>query len=407
MATGSSHTRPSRSASPPGVMVAPPFPARNRSSGSGSSVASGPDAVPFHGTNSPSGTASHTPLGAPSRAAPMIRPGSLPVSAANTAAVNPASTATSSTAVSADAAGRTTRCTGCQPAGSGVRREASSAISSTASTHNRPPSSVRWVSTWNFTEELVLTMSCSPSARPPLMPPIPGRPLSRSSVAPVDGPTDPASIATVSCPAQASPPSSAVNSTAVVTTRAASSPGSTVVPARRSDRRNTQASRTAPTRLTPSGVMPIAAWVSDPVRPNTPTSPVGWTFPPTAIATTAADIGPSAAVAAIAANAQLTEASAPASTLTHGVLRAAIPPPEAEIPPCPKPQPNCRGSIPATSTARYRTRTGGGVLLRDRGPEQYLPMIGIPRLPLHADNTGDNTWGMGCLNSYSNGTGGP
>lgn len=251
-ATVSSHTRWSYSASRAGVTGSSTLVDSSRSSGSGSTFANSPVAVPRQDTNSPSGTASHTPLGAPSRAAPAIRPGSSPVTAPYPAAAQPATTASSSTRRSADAAGRTTRCSPSRAGGSGARRELSSASRRTTSTHSRPPSRVRPVATWKLTEALASIRSCSPSPSPPPMSPMPGNPSVRPP--PLSPPSEAPSRAMVSSPAHASAPSRVTNSTTTAPARAASSPPGTVSPAPRSDRRNTQASSRAPIRPTPSGM---------------------------------------------------------------------------------------------------------------------------------------------------------
>ncbi|PPS73111.1 hypothetical protein BZZ08_07036 [Streptomyces sp. MH60] len=338
-ATPSSHTRPSSSASrasETGLSV--PEPSRS-SRGAGSTPTSAPVARPSHGTNRPIGRPSQTPFGAPSSAAPAIRRGWSSPTAAQAAAASPATTAVNATVTRADTAGRTTRCTASHPRGSGVRREASNAISSTPAHQTRPPSTVGAVSTVNPTAARASTRSpirsgssppmspTSPSpgiSSPPLPPPSP--PPGRSS-----SPSEAPSIVTTSCPAQASPPVIATNSATTEPTRARSSVGATTTPAARRERRKKNARNSAPTRPTPSGVISTAVCAWAPFRPNEDTSPAGVTEPPAPSATTAAVIGPSepaasassrcrpsAAVPAMPINAQLTEAIADSSTSPHG-----------------------------------------------------------------------------------------
>ncbi len=336
-ATPSSHTRPSRSASRPSVTDWSDPESSRSSSGSGRKFVSTPDALPSKGTNRPIGTPSHTPFGAPSSAAPAIRLGWSSPIAAYPAAASPAATATSATVTRADAAGRTTRCTASQPRGSGVRREASRAISRIPVDQPSPPRSVGTVSTvkptaasasmrppiWSGSSPPMSPTSPSPGiSSPPPPPPPPGRSSSPSALP---------SIVMTSCPAQASPPSIATNSVTTAPARARSSAGAITTPADRRDRKKNQDKRSAPTRLTPSGVISMAVAASAPVSPNADTSPDGVTEPPAPRATTAAVIGPNepaesassrcrprAAVPAIPINAQLTQAIADSTMSPHG-----------------------------------------------------------------------------------------
>ncbi|EPJ39595.1 hypothetical protein STAFG_3365 [Streptomyces afghaniensis 772] len=352
-ATPSSHTRPSSSASRPSVTGWSERTASRSSRGSGRRRASSPVARPSHGTSRPIGTPSHTPFGAPSSAAPAMRRGWSSPAAAYAAAASPAATATSSTVTTAETAGRTTRCTASQPRGSGVRREASRAMTRIPADQPSPPSSVGAVSTVNPTAARASTRSPIRSGSNPPMSPNPG--ISRPSPPPPpvrsSRPSAPPSIVMTSCPAQASPPSIATNSATTAPARARSSAGDITTPAARKDRRKKYDSSTAPTRLTPSGVISMAVSASAPVRPNADTSPDGVTEPPAPRATTAAVIGPnepavsasssrrpSAAVPAIPINAQLTAATADISTSPHGTrapllaVSASVPAPMADPP---------------------------------------------------------------------------
>lgn len=202
----------------------------------------------------------------------------------------------------------------------------------------RPPSNVGAVSTVKPTAAFALTRSLIlPGSSPPMSPmsPRPGMftppplpppvSLSRPSLLP--------SIVMTSCPAQASPPSIATKSAITEPARARSSAGAITTPAARRDRRKKYDSRSAPTRLTPSGVIVTAVVAWAPVRPKAETSPVGVTEPPAPRATTAAVIGPSepvasapsrcrpsAAVPAMPISAQLTAAIADSRTSTQGTL---------------------------------------------------------------------------------------
>ncbi|ELS52168.1 putative Integral membrane protein [Streptomyces viridochromogenes Tue57] len=260
--------------------------------------------------------------------------------AAYAAAANPAATATSTTVTRADAAGRTARCTASQPRGSGVRREASRAISRIPAHQPTPPSSVGARSTVKPTAASASMRSPIRSGSSPPMPPMsptpgisippppppPAPPPGRSS-----SPSELPSIVMTSCPAQASPPSIAANSATTAPARARSSAGAITTPALRKDRKKNHDSSTAPTRLTPSGVISMAVDASAPVSPNADTSPDGVTEPPAPRATSAAVIGPrepavsassrcrpSAAVPAIPINAQLTAVIADSRTSPHG-----------------------------------------------------------------------------------------
>ena len=157
--------------------------------------------------------------------------------------------------------------------------------------------------------------------------------MSRPPPAPgsLSSPSAPPSIVMTSCPAQASPPSIATNSATTEPARASSSEGAITAPAPRRDRRTNHDKSTAPTRLTPNGVISMAVAACAPVNPKADTSPEGVTEPPAARATTAAVNGPSeaaesassrcspsAAVPAIPINAQLTAAVADSRMSPHG-----------------------------------------------------------------------------------------
>lgn len=280
---------------------------------------------------------SHTPFGAPSSAAPAIRLGWSSPIAAYPAAANPAATATSSTVTRADAAGRTTRCTLSQPRGRGVRRDASRAISRIPADQPSPPSRVGAVSTVKPTAACASTRSPIWSgSSPPMSPTSPTPGISMPPPPPPGRSSSPSalpSIVMTSCPAQASPPSIATNSATTAPARARSSAGAITTPAPRKDLRKNHDSSSAPTRLTPSGVISMAVAASAPVRPNADTSPDGVTEPPAPRATTAAVMGPSepavsassrcspsAAVPAIPINAQLTAAIADSRMSPQGSL---------------------------------------------------------------------------------------
>lgn len=163
------------------------------------------------------------------------------------------------------------------------------------------------------------------SPSPGISGPPPPPPGSRSR------PSAPPSILPTSCPAQAGRPIRPVNRASTVPPRARSSAGATTTVAVRRDRRKNHDSSSAPTRLTPSGVISMAMCASAPWSPNADTSPDGMTAPPAPSATTAAVIGPhepavsaprrcrpSAAVPAIPANPQLTAAIADNRTFPRG-----------------------------------------------------------------------------------------
>ncbi|CAM5710732.1 hypothetical protein SHIRM173S_12935 [Streptomyces hirsutus] len=227
------------------------------------------------------------------------------------------------------------------------------------------------------------------------------------------------------------PPDMPTKSAATVPARATSSAGDNRAPAARRDRRKKYDNSSAPTRLTPSGVISTAVLTSAPDSPNADTSPDGVTEPPAASATTAAVIGPSepaesassrcspsAAVPAIPISAQLTAATADITTSAHGtrVPCSVVPTPVAALvaPLMADPPIRSRGEVTThvplawftTLRPGFHTVNGGGrsvgrplrkARLPVGGPslKSFPPMFDILRLPAMGEIRGTTSVGHG------------